>query len=44
MSGSSGLVVIGGDLCPEGCGFKSQHHLLDGYFSHKLVVKIVTFV
>ena len=31
--GSSGLVVIGGDSCSEGCGFKSQHRLLDGYFS-----------
>ena len=28
----------------EGHGFKSQHHILDGHFSHILVVKIVMFV
>ena len=28
----------------EGCGFESQHHILDGHFSHKFVVKIVMFV
>ena len=27
-----GLVVIGGDLCPEGRGFKSQRRILDGHF------------
>ena len=30
-----GLVVIGGDSWPEGCGFESQHHLLEGLFSHR---------
>ena len=34
MGWSLGLVVIGGDLCSEGHGFKSQHHILDGDFSH----------
>ena len=29
--GSPGVVVIGGDSCPEGCGFKSQHRKLDGF-------------
>ena len=26
--GSPGLVVMGGDSCSEGCGFKSQHSIL----------------
>ena len=30
--GSPGLVVMGGDSCSEGCGFKSQHRMLDGHF------------
>ena len=38
---SPGLVVMGGDSCFEGHGFESQHHILDGYFSHIFVVKIV---
>ena len=38
-SRSPGLVVMGGDSCSEGCGFKSHHHVLDGYFSHLFVVK-----
>ena len=33
LGGSLGLVVIGGDLCHE---FGSQHHILDGHFSHLL--------
>ena len=40
----SGLVIMGGDSSPEGCGFESQHCILDGDFSQKLVVKIVMFV
>ena len=43
MGGSPGLVVIGGDSCPEGCVFESQHCILDGHFSHKFVVEIVMF-
>ena len=35
------LVVMGGDL---GRVFKSQYHLLDGHFSHCIVLKIVMFV
>ena len=41
MGGSPGLVVMGGDSCSEGCGFESQHHILNGHFSHLFVVKIV---
>ena len=41
---SPGLVVMVGDSCPEGRGFESQHHLLDGHFSHLFVVKMVMFV
>ena len=37
-------MVMGGDSCPEGRGFKSQHRILDGHFSHKFVVKIIMFV
>ena len=40
---SPGLVAMGGGSCTEGRGFKSQHHILDGHFSHILVVKIVMF-
>ena len=32
MGGSPGLVVMGEDSCPEGCGFKSQHHKLAWHF------------
>ena len=39
--GCPGLVVMGGDSCPEGLGFESLHHILDGHFSHIFVVKIV---
>ena len=34
--GGPGIVVMGGDSCSEGHGFKSQHHILDGQFSHTL--------
>ena len=27
-----GLVVMGGDTCSEGCGFESEHSILDGHF------------
>ena len=30
--GSPGLVIMGGDSCPEGRGFESHHRLLDGHF------------
>ena len=29
--GSPGLVDMGDDSCLRGCGFKSQHHILDGH-------------
>ena len=32
--GSPGLVVMGGDSCSKGHEFESQHHILDGHFSH----------
>ena len=35
------LVVMGGDSRSKGCGFKSQHYILDGHFLHILGVKIV---
>ena len=31
---SPGIVVMEGDLHSRGCGFKSQHQILDGQFSH----------
>ena len=34
-------MVMGGDSCSEGNGFKSQHRILEGHFSHIFVVKIV---
>ena len=40
QGGSPGLVVMGRDS-PEGCGFESQHRILDGHFSQIFVVKIV---
>ena len=30
LGGSPGLVVVGGDSCPKGCGFESQYRILDG--------------
>ena len=35
---------MGGNSCTDGCGFESQHHILDGHFSHVFGVKIVMFV
>ena len=42
---SPGQLVMGGDSCSEGRGFKSQHciHWMD-IFSHIFDVKIVMFV
>ena len=34
-------MVMGGDSCSEGHGFKSQHCILDRHLSHYFVVKIV---
>ena len=42
--GSPGLVVMGGDSWSKGRGFKSQHCMLDGHFSHLFVAGIVMFV
>ena len=36
---SLGLVVMEWDSQSEGCGFKSQHRMQDGHFSHDAVVK-----
>ena len=33
-------MVMGGDSCSEGRGFKSQHQILAGHFSHLFVVKM----
>ena len=41
MGGSPGLVVIVADSHAIGRGFES---LLDGHFSHYIIVKIVKFV
>ena len=38
------LLVMGGDSCFEGWVFESLQHLLDGHFSHLIVVKIVKLV
>ena len=32
QSNEPGLVVMGGDSRPRGCGFESQHRILDGHF------------
>ena len=37
-------MVMRGDSCSEGRGFESQHHILNGHFSHLFVVRIVMFV
>ena len=39
-------MVMGGDSCSEGRGFKSQCRILDGHdiFSHIFAVEIVMFV
>ena len=34
-------MVMGGDPCSEGRGFKSRHRILDGHFSLIFVVNIV---
>ena len=34
-------MVMVGDSCSECCGFESRHCILDGYFSHIFVIKIV---
>ena len=44
MGVSPGLVVMGGDSCSEGRGFKSQDRIPGGHFSHFFAVKIVMFV
>ena len=31
LSGSPGLVVMGGDSRSEGCGFESRRRILDGH-------------
>ena len=35
---------MGDDSCTRGCGFRSRHRILDGYFSHSFVVKNVPSV
>ena len=30
---------MGGDSSPDGCGFESQHHILDGHFSPYICCK-----
>ena len=43
--GSPGVVVMEGNSCSEGRGFKSQHHVYRiDIFPHLFVVKIVMFV
>ena len=42
--GSPGLVVMGGHSYFKVLGFESHHWILDGHFSHHIVVKIVMFV
>ena len=39
--GSPGIQVTEGDLCSSDRWFKSQHRILDGHFSHYIVVKTV---
>ena len=34
-------MVMGRDSCSKGCGFESQHCILDGHFSHPFVVKFM---
>ena len=38
--GSPDVVVMGGDSCTRGCEFEFLHWILDGHFSHLIVVKI----
>ena len=37
-------MVMGGDSWTEGRGVESQHHILDGHFSHIFVAKIAVIV
>ena len=37
-------MVMGRDSHSKGCGFESRHRILDGHFSHVVVVNIVMFV
>ena len=37
-------MVMGGDSCVEGHGFKSLYRILDGHFKHLFAVYIVMFV
>ena len=39
-SGSSGLVVMGGDSCSKSREFESQHHILNGHFFTYLLKKL----
>ena len=39
----AGALVMCRDACSKGCGFESQHRLLDGHFAHLFVLKIVKF-
>ena len=41
--GSPGLVVMGGDSCPEGCGFEYQHSILGGHFFTNICCKNCNF-
>ena len=36
LGGKPGLVVMGGDSRPRGCGFEYRGHVLDGHSSHML--------
>ena len=44
LGGSPGLVVKGGDSHSEGCGFESQHRILNGHSFTWICCKIVMFV
>ena len=37
---SPGVVVMGDDSCSRGCGFGSQHQILDGLFHIDLLQKL----
>ena len=41
LGGRTGLLVMGGDSCPESNGFEFQHCIQDRHFSHTFFVKIV---
>ena len=41
---SPGLVVMGGDSGPSGCGFEYRHRILDGHIYTYIVVKTEVFV